>query len=336
MCRSYDSPGTLPTRVIDVGDEHGNQLPYLFIPETVTEAKYCTLSHCWGSSRDCITTEANLETRQAGISPAELPKTFADAIKITRDLGFQYLWIDNLCIVQDSEHDWRSESVRMGSYYRSSWLTIAAADSVDTSSGCFRARNGLKHKPCKIWDAASSGIHGKPTAVYAVSQMPVRDKPSLSTRGWVLQEDLLSPRTLSYGKEGIFWRCVTADSSEWGPHTIRFRPQTVGRSDTKYLQNYKEGLISVDGEGLHHAWLRVIEDFSQRKLTFETDRLVAISGIASEFAKATGDRYLVGLWRRDLWRALMWSVCAAGSPLFGVDNRQYGPLGQRPTTVRGE
>lgn len=85
-----------------------------------------------------MTTTATLAAREHGIQLSSLPLTFQDAIKITRSLGLQYIWIDSLCILQDSKADWVEESAKMGTYYSSSWLTIAAG--VESCQGLFGVR----------------------------------------------------------------------------------------------------------------------------------------------------------------------------------------------------
>ncbi len=59
---------------------------------------------------------------QYPIAIAQLPKNFADAIQIARDLGFSYLWIDSLCIIQDSDDDMKREIAKMGSIYAGACL----------------------------------------------------------------------------------------------------------------------------------------------------------------------------------------------------------------------
>jgi len=96
-----DSP--LPTRIIDVGSSDG--VPCL-LETHGRRGKYFTLSHCWGRQHLITTTTQNLEERKKGIPWPELSKTFQEAIQITREFGCQYLWIDSLCILQDSVQDW--------------------------------------------------------------------------------------------------------------------------------------------------------------------------------------------------------------------------------------
>jgi Heterokaryon incompatibility protein (HET) len=125
----------MPTRVLDVG-----RLPNQSIVLVETHGqrgRYMTLSHCWGTSHKFITTTANLGDRKRAISLFDLPQTYQDAVSITRQFGVQYLWIDSLCILQDSFLDWERESSRMVAVYGQSYLTISASGSMGDSSGCF-------------------------------------------------------------------------------------------------------------------------------------------------------------------------------------------------------
>ena len=125
---------TLPTRVVNV--EPG---PYIKIAETNgTLGRYACLSHCWGEAALVSTTIETLrEHINTGIAWELLPKTFQDAIVVTRALGIPYLWIDSLCIVQNDTQDWARESVKMAEIYRHGEITLAATKSPDGHGGCF-------------------------------------------------------------------------------------------------------------------------------------------------------------------------------------------------------
>ena len=132
MC-GHDIP-ELPKRVIHVAEEGKN--PYLVRGESIY-ARYAALSHCWGHSREGMTTTKNLEAHMHAIGWSTLPKTFKDAIITCRQLGIKYIFIDRLCIVQDSKVDWEEQSALMGSIYYDSTLTLAASVSNDSSTGLF-------------------------------------------------------------------------------------------------------------------------------------------------------------------------------------------------------
>lgn len=104
-CKHNKSP-QLPARVIDLGD---GKTRALRLVETQQESgTYVALSHCWGpeSHQPLRTVAGNLESLKVKIPESQLNKTFLDAIEVCRHLGVRYLWIDSLCIIQDSLEDW--------------------------------------------------------------------------------------------------------------------------------------------------------------------------------------------------------------------------------------
>ncbi|KAK2050895.1 HET-domain-containing protein, partial [Colletotrichum caudatum] len=128
----------LVNEVVDVGVD-GRREPRLIVTGGAV-GRYTTLSHCWGPRPVIRTTSRTIDDHLGALPLDGLPPTFRDAVSITRSLGIRYVWIDSLCIVQDSEEDWELESARMGAVYASSYLTIAASASPDSTGGCFAPR----------------------------------------------------------------------------------------------------------------------------------------------------------------------------------------------------
>jgi hypothetical protein len=83
-----------------------------------------TLSHCWGGRSHIKLTMDNTEDFQSNIPCDDLPKTFLEAISVVKHLGIAYLWIDALCIIQDSPSDWACEAAKMPKVYANSFLNI--------------------------------------------------------------------------------------------------------------------------------------------------------------------------------------------------------------------
>jgi hypothetical protein len=132
----------LPTRVIDIG--LNNDSLFLFT-SFGKSARYAALSHCWGGNKIMTTTKATLKNREERLEFSKLPRTFQHAVDITRQIGLQYLWIDSLCIVQDSS-EWDIEASKMAQIYANSCVTIAADGAEDGDGGCFVTgdrRNGV-------------------------------------------------------------------------------------------------------------------------------------------------------------------------------------------------
>jgi hypothetical protein len=137
----------MPSRIIDLGpcsDLRGRQLQLVstFGTTPVDAAisppfplTYVTLSHRWGADRSFVTTRANVDARQHGFNFDNLPQTYQDAAVVAVRLGFRYLWIDAVCIVQDDADDWLHESEKMGNIYRFGSFTIASHCSENDQDG---------------------------------------------------------------------------------------------------------------------------------------------------------------------------------------------------------
>ncbi|KAG0651584.1 hypothetical protein D0Z07_1717 [Hyphodiscus hymeniophilus] len=112
-CMKKDGYQQLPARVIDVGRPDGSGIPFL-CNTNGGFGQWVALSHCWGQTDPLKTTSATIKKHEESLPMRDLPPLFRNAVIITRRLGYQYLWIDSLCIIQDSKADWQAESAHMG------------------------------------------------------------------------------------------------------------------------------------------------------------------------------------------------------------------------------
>jgi len=133
ICNRHSDHQT-PTRLIAVNE---NPIRLVKLGGSKATPRYTTLSHCWGNLGFMKLTSDSLDLFLEKIPVDKLTKTFQDAVYITQRLGIDYLWIDSLCIIQDSMEDWEVESFLMSSVYGGSTLNIAAGSAVDGSKGCF-------------------------------------------------------------------------------------------------------------------------------------------------------------------------------------------------------
>lgn len=129
----------LPTRVIDVGESDSEIRLHVSTRDEADE--YTALSHCWGDPAAIPKLmKSNYLEYQVSIPTTILSRTFKDAIIITRQLRFRYIWIDALSIVQDDSSDWEAEASLMAEIYSNAVLTIGAVDSEDGTGGCLYER----------------------------------------------------------------------------------------------------------------------------------------------------------------------------------------------------
>ncbi|KAF2652980.1 HET-domain-containing protein, partial [Lophiostoma macrostomum CBS 122681] len=278
-------------RLIDVRTEDGTQ-PIHLVDGSTIEHSFLALSHCWGDSATLRTTRATLEPFQTSIQWGQLPKTFQDAVQITRGLGVDYLWIDSLCIVQDDPGDWATESAKMAAIYNSALVTVMAASASDSQGGCFRSRpseeDSIRVPYSDNTGTTSLGIHvslPRPGYHKVVSNFP------LFKRAWVVQEDLLLRRRLIFSDNQVYWDC---SGSILAKSTIQQRSQEMDKSLRVFADPRLQGL-NHDSKYWHSLWHGLVSKYSICSLTFDTDRLPSLSGLAQTFAQMSGHTYAAGL-----------------------------------------
>ncbi|KAK5659916.1 hypothetical protein OQA88_13380 [Cercophora sp. LCS_1] len=308
----------LPTRVIDVGT--AGDLEVRVIQPSGVYSPYATLSHCWGGPIQTVLTTSSLPSFTTGLPVSTLPANFQDAIAITRQLGLQYLWIDSLCILQDSKEDWEIESKNMGGIYLNSEINISAMSSKGSTSGI------LRHNPPPRLDPKPAYIQINPNdpdgpSVRLERQLDLEEDlgrldrySPLSQRSWTLQESLLARRHICYGEEQIFWRCPEGFKSADGLlQETKLEYQAPTKMYPQLLWAVREDLFfynltQAQKRPIFDEYYALIETYSERQLTFASDKLPALSGLARRLHYHLEGFYLAGLWSEDLHRGLLWKV----------------------------
>ena len=297
-----------PSRLLQI--DSSQKVVYLI--ETRHRPVYMTLSHCWGKKSTFKLTKTSQSDLKGGIPITRLPQTYADAVKIVVMLGVDYIWIDSLCILQDSKEDWDKEAAQMSMVYQNSFCNIAALDAEDSHSGIFAARDPSILEPLII---TSKWVNTPPLRwstkhrrIDADSSFVI-DSSLIHQRAWVLQERMLAPRTLHFGRKQLYWECRESIASETLPmksHPSWWNgPFVVMPTST-----------TTNPENILSLWNSLVRKYSHCNLTYITDKLVAVSGLGKEIRKALtlctqgtslDTMYLAGLWRFRLESQLLWT-----------------------------
>jgi hypothetical protein len=188
--------GKLPTRLVAV-EKKGLQICARLCDGLTLhpDSDYLTLSHCWGQNSFFTLKKQNLELLRESIPVSELPRVFQDAILVTHELGFSYIWIDALCIIQDSDggSDWLRESLSMHLVYGNSICNLAATGFHDGQEGLFPVRQLSEILPPKL-NSKHLDTNKPDTSYYVFSPdewlKEIITSP-LHTRGWVYQEQIM-------------------------------------------------------------------------------------------------------------------------------------------------
>ncbi|KAL1848923.1 hypothetical protein Daus18300_013432 [Diaporthe australafricana] len=271
---------------------------------------YAALSYCWGEVADTtwLTKRNTIQQHMQDIDLKSLPATIRDCLHIAASLSVQHVWVDSLCIIQDSASDWETESAKMGGIYRGALLTIAASRSTSSNGGCFnRIKNSFRFIPfaeytcveSRLCSGQTSRLYFPTGAGYASSQdfsySEVYGSP-LSKRAWVYQEQVLSRRTLYFAGSQLYWECdhcrLSQDNSP--QHGVRQYP----------VLTFSAPLSTSD---VVAQWYRgAVEEYTSRGLTNPDDRLVAISAVAKATFLNRRVRYVAGLWEDCILPGLCW------------------------------
>ena len=222
--------------------------------------------------------------------------------------------------MQDSKSDWTAESSHTADVYIHASLTIAASSCPDNHVGFLHKRDRRQTENLEQPHGAETDISPysylnsplvkgeKRRSIYLES--PLSDSSyslnrlissnhfssHLGRRAWTLQERIMSSRTIFFYSEQLFWECRSTRFFEgW----INYITSLMGYSnDFQTVGKLQCSLspISSQPPGIeYNRWYSMLEEFTTRDLTYHTDKIPALPGLAREFTLLTGDTYLVGL-----------------------------------------
>ena len=281
----------LPHRVLEI--ESLEPLCVRVVEHSSRSERYACLSHRWAQSvtRSKSLTTQNLELYMAGMPENKLSPLVRDAITAAFRLDLRFIWIDCYCILQDDEEDWEKEAANMASIYAHAFLTLSATSSVN-------GRSMFSTTPPDFREMQIAEIDGEAILVRKQLRHPCETTylgkeivpGALLIRAWVYQERLLSNRFIHFTTDEIFWECRESTWCECGSgerNRARWRTNT-----SMALRNQK--------------WEDIAAQYDHTQLSFEKDRLPALSGVAKHYGEHHLKTYVAGLWREELPETLAW------------------------------
>lgn len=285
--------------------------------KNLDSVRYAILSYCWGTSNTAFnarTVLSNLDKRMMKFPLTDLPTTLRDSVRFTRLLGVQYIWIDAICICQDSG-EWASESTKMMQYYENAYFTTAPIMCASSNGSFFQTRPTFVSEMV-TYDTGERLQFHYPNLLIGKTEM---DSSAWNSRGWTFQEQLLSSRVLYIGEHQMSWECRE------GSQTFSATPTQLSMSEGLYTDNHYLPVSLEDAAGstewsdidrLRNKWYFLLGQYAGRKLTNESDKLIALHGVATKFGQLFGlrDTYISGFWKNDLWNSLLWRILGETKP----------------------
>jgi hypothetical protein len=309
LCRQEWS-SFVPQRLLHI--ELGTEIATVRLVEKSEKLpiKWAALSYVWGGDQKLKTTVGTITDMKAGIERERLPQTLQDAITVCRALGLEFLWVDALCIVQDDPEDLRRELASMPQIYQRAWVTISASAAARVTDG-FLLKRCYSHTatPVSLPYLADDGLDtDRVVLVGKSSDICLSQNDPINERAWTYQERRLSPRMLDFSHKQVILYCHThklcqGDGSITGWSTnhdneIKLPGHIQQRIRYKPISRF-HGSIN---------WHDMVNGYVTRKLSFPSDKLTALSALASLYRERTGYTYLAGLWEESLINDLCWGT----------------------------
>lgn len=247
-----------------------------------------------------------------------VPRTIKDAVRLVKQLGGRYIWIDSLCINQRDATEKLGQIAQMDKIYSQAILTIIAAAGRDANAGI------LGVHPCPRLQPLSTITIGSTTIMSSLSN----DEPTWPTesiidgsvwnkRGWTYQERFLSKRRLIVTDYQAYFMCRGANYSEQGGYTKdRGEDLELGYP---FLDDSKDPLRDLIG------FYQLLWQFSGRGFSDQSDVLNASYGVLRALAHSHQTDYIWGLPESMFHRAMFWNMEYESGKSFHAFRRPHFP-----------
>jgi hypothetical protein len=317
----------MPTRVIDLRDPKAQGRIRLKISKGLHD-RYLALSYSWG-----LGLRHNVKLKKETLVPYQdyipehlMTRSHQEALRITRELGYRYLWIDALCIIQGDAKDWEEEALKIAQVYSNAELTIVAGRSDDSTKGFLQLIDepSLQPQAIRFHRPKLQGVDFQDFGECFLALNRSTHSGPVDERAWCFQGSVLSRRMIVYGMQQLSFKCRHISWYEDGSYT-RYKWSKGGRYDLSSPLASRR----FSQEEILARWYQLTEEYSSRDVYLPTDNFAALAGVASRFHDALRCRYLAGLWEADMERALLWR---SRQLYLGPRSRQ--PL-ERPVAVNG-
>lgn len=319
----------LPTRVLALDGRDVPERVVLHEPKPGEEGQYIALSYCWGKTVQTKLLASNIgDFKTTGIQIATLPQTIQDGILASRKLGLKYLWIDSLCIIQDSATDKEKEIAGMASIYKNATIVISAAVSSDCGQGFLHDRPSVQLRldsslRLPFFSEADPETRGILDWIYLCPEAHMGhkvlrfDQEPISSRAWTYQESKLAQRLVIFGSGPPQWHCKEGEiiyGLDLAPRDLpdpngysRIMRSTVIDGETVGGETtIMKEQVPTEDIGEWKEWFPMLENYSFKALTVRTDKMLAISAMAAEYSSPERGTYAAGLWEASLPRSLLW------------------------------
>ncbi|KAI3322198.1 HET-domain-containing protein [Xylariaceae sp. AK1471] len=293
----------------------------------LSERQYVALSYVWGGpQRLKLERRNNNELAKPGALATEtLPQTIADSILLTEILGFQHLWIDALCIVQDDDMDKKIQIEGMSQIYGFAFLTIVAASASSVEGGLPGLRSGsrsFKQQELMVIPPTKkdAGVDVNPGLSLMTTLHPLLnpsehylERTPWNSRGWTMQERAMSRRALVFLEEQVYWICREATFCEesYFDGQLRFHRFHEGATELTLRRPFRNFYEPDDDQvQFWRTYQSLVANYTRRTFTYQGDAFDGFLSVLQGLSTLSGDSFAWGLPRSHFEQGLLWSSFA--------------------------
>ncbi|WAO91181.1 HET domain-containing protein [Fusarium falciforme] len=249
---------------------------------------YVALSYVWGAPP----TAGSGEKSKLKLGNSNLPRdsldigesieaVVEDAIRVTLGLGYEFLWVDRHCILQEGDSKVKEEQLqRMDLVYANAEVTLVATAGQASSSGL----PGVSSRCPRV---SQPSVRIKGHAITLIPPVPAHQIKSSTwmTRGWTYQEGLLAHRRLFFSESEMSFECrgLLAREAIRLPAGVERQMSHLDRRLMEPSWIYEPSGIVSSGKGGIDLFERLAE-YTRRNLTYQSDALNAMLGILRIYA----------------------------------------------------
>jgi len=261
--------------------------------------RYIALSYVWGTAPSNPRPDVEESQDRTPVLPSTLPKTVEDAITVVERLGERYLWVDAYCIDQNNRQQREEQIKNMDFIYENAVLTIADCSGTNSGSGLAGVSHPLKYHSQQVFHSSSGDF----MAVKIEHMWASTEKSRWSTRGWTMQEGIMSLRCLCFGISHVFMICRGSFYHDVMPTAFFDSRWTHGLRAFDGAAGFR---FYIDQPITFAVYSGIVSTYTRRELTYSTDALDAFTGTLNVLSRLTGIVFLYGLPAGDLIEALLW------------------------------
>jgi hypothetical protein len=289
--------------------------------------RYVALSYSWGNVKMVKLLQTNasfLQTPSRFTKLPDIPQTIQDAIVLVRNVGERYLWVDSLCILQDSKIDLEQQMGQMGELYGHSYFTIFAISGKDANYGIPGVRAGTRKIKQFVRQVGDLTIAN---SLPWMEEVDLLRAGAWGSRGWTYQERFRSQRGVFIGDDGMIINCYHTYSPEDEHcfHTTSRNEDMMATGDIPFFTGQDKRCVPyLKGDRKpFDLYSMYVFEYTQRNLTYQADAQAAFLGVLQSLLSDFGSQFIHGLPEAEIDAALLWSP-------VGFNTRRCDPVTKNP------